>query len=164
MLAAVAASAMSCRGRRVRTYDDERVRLAVDRMVLSAYACPPHPTLEDRELLLARDVSDTQIVDLAGRRLSWVSDVLIVEGSDGRLDLAAVDVAAGSLLRRMGIRRLGDRIEALIVDWGRAQSDLPSWPPGSARHRDDGDTPARRSTPSRHLERQRTSAPTRPEL
>jgi sporulation protein YlmC with PRC-barrel domain len=103
--------------RLVRTDDDKQVRLAVDRMGLSAYASPPDPTLEDRELLLARDVLDTQIVDLAGRRLSRVSDVVIVEGSDGRLEVAAVDVGAGSLLRRMGLRRLGDRIKPLIVDW-----------------------------------------------
>ncbi|HEY6689135.1 MAG TPA: hypothetical protein VI094_23325 [Propionibacteriaceae bacterium] len=42
----------------VATYGDEQVVLAVDRMGLSTYASPPDPTLEDRELLPARDVLD----------------------------------------------------------------------------------------------------------
>jgi len=33
------------------------------------------------------------------------------------LEVAAVDVGAGSLLRRLGLRRLGDRIKPFIVDW-----------------------------------------------
>ncbi|HEX3199059.1 MAG TPA: hypothetical protein VHR39_16035 [Propionibacteriaceae bacterium] len=75
----------------VATYGDEQVVLAVDRMGLSTYASSRDPTLEDRELLLARDVLDTQIVDLAGRRLSRVSDVIMVAGSERRLEVAAVD-------------------------------------------------------------------------
>jgi hypothetical protein len=101
----------------VRTDDDERVRLAIDRMGMSAYASQQVPTLEDQELLLARDVLDTQVVDLAGRRLTRVSDVLMVAGFDGRPEVAAVDVGAGSLLRRMGFRRLGDRFNPVAVDW-----------------------------------------------
>jgi hypothetical protein len=101
----------------VRTYDDEQARLAIDRVGLSAYTFLPAPTQEDRELLLVRDVLDTQVVDLAGRRLSMVSDVLKVAGSHGLLDVAAVDVGAGSLPRRMGFRRLGDRLDPVVVDW-----------------------------------------------
>ena len=33
------------------------------------------------------------------------------------MEVAAVDVGAGSLLRRLGLRRLGDRIKPFIVDW-----------------------------------------------
>jgi sporulation protein YlmC with PRC-barrel domain len=102
--------------RLVQTYDDE-VSLPVDRMGVSAYATAPDPNLEDRELLLAWDVLDTQVVDLVGRRLSRVSDVLLVPGTHGELEVAAVDVGAGSLLRRMGFRRLGDRFRPVAVDW-----------------------------------------------
>jgi hypothetical protein len=109
----------------VRTHDDEQVVLGVDRMGLSTYASPPDPTLEDRELLLARDVLDTQIVDLAGRRLSRVADVIMVAGSDRRPEVAAVDVGAGSLLRRMGLRRLGDRLDPVVVDWAELHLTSP---------------------------------------
>jgi hypothetical protein len=94
-----------------------KVSLVVDRTSLSAYASPVDPSLEDHELLLARDVLDTQVVDLAGHRLSRVSDVLLVARSDGLLEVAAVDVGAGSLLRRMGFHRLGDRFAPVAVDW-----------------------------------------------
>jgi hypothetical protein len=67
-------------------------------MELLAYASPPVPALEDRELLLAQDVLDTQVVDLVGRRLSRVSDVFITAGPDSKLEVAAVDVGARSLL------------------------------------------------------------------
>jgi hypothetical protein len=109
----------------VRTSDDEEVMLAVDRAGFSAYASPPDPTLDDGELLLARDVLDTQIVDLAGRRLSRVADVIMVAGSDGRLEVAAVDVGAGSLLRRMGLRRLGDRLDPVVVNWAELHLTSP---------------------------------------
>ena len=114
------------RGRRIRyllpwrlvqTYSDEELSLPVDRMRLSAYATAPDPNLEDRELLLAWDVLDTQVVDLVGRRLSRVSDVFLMSGSYGELEVAAVDVGAGSLLRRIGFRRLGDRFRPVAVDW-----------------------------------------------
>src|SRR5512133_175830 len=105
------------RRRLVQTYDDEEVSVAVDRMGLSVYATAPDPNLENQELLLAWDVLDTQVVDLVGRRLSRVSDVLLVPGPHGELEVAGVDVGAGSLLRRMGFRRLGDRFRPVAVDW-----------------------------------------------
>jgi len=114
------------RGRRIRhllprglvqTDDERELTLAVDRAGLSAYTSPRDPSLEHHELLLARDVLDTQVVDLAGHHLSRVSDVLMVVGLHGQLEVAAVDVGAGSLLRRMGLRRLGDRFAPVAVDW-----------------------------------------------
>lgn len=109
----------------VATYGDEQVVLAVDQAGLSTYASLPDSNLEDRELLLARDVLDSQIVDLAGRRLSRVSDVIMVAGSERRLEVAAVDVGAGSLLRRMGLRRLGDRLDPVVVDWAELHLTSP---------------------------------------
>ena len=101
----------------VRARDDRQVSVAIDRMGLSAYASSSDPVLEDRELLLARDVLDTQVVDLVGRRLSRVSDVIMATEPDGRFEVVAVDVGTGSLLRRMGFRRLGERLDPVAVDW-----------------------------------------------
>jgi hypothetical protein len=75
--------------------------LASDRMGLSAYASQPNPNLEDRELLLARDVVDPQVVDLGGRRLSRVSDVLMATGPS----------------RARGDRCVGDRLKPVVVNW-----------------------------------------------
>ncbi|GAA4759926.1 magnesium transporter MgtE N-terminal domain-containing protein [Actinomycetospora chibensis] len=73
--------------------------------------------LEEDELLLVRDVLDTQIVDLAGHRLSRVSDVLMTRLPDGRLEVAAVEVGSGAVVRRLGLRRLGERLPLRAVDW-----------------------------------------------
>lgn len=73
--------------------------------------------LEPDELLLVRDVLDTQIVDVVGHRLSRVSDVLMDRLGDGRLGIAAVEVGSAALLRRLGLRRLGERLPVRAVDW-----------------------------------------------
>lgn len=73
--------------------------------------------LESDELLLARDVMDTQVIDLEGQRLSRVADVILVRGAGDRPEVAAVDVGTGALLRRMGLRRLGGRLPRVAVDW-----------------------------------------------
>lgn len=68
------------------------------------------------ELLLAREVLDVQIVDLAGKRVVRVADVELAW--DGHaLTLLAVDVGLGALLRRVGLRRLSRRVAADAVDW-----------------------------------------------
>lgn len=73
--------------------------------------------LKEDELLLVRDVLDTQIIDVVGRRMSRVSDVLMTQRPDGRLALAAVDVAFGAVCRRLGLRRLSERLPERAVDW-----------------------------------------------
>lgn len=72
--------------------------------------------LDDQEVLLGRDVLDCQVVDLSGRRLSRVADVLLAD-SDGSLAVVAVDLGLGALLRRLGLVRLGDRMEPVLVAW-----------------------------------------------
>ncbi|HEY2762755.1 MAG TPA: hypothetical protein VGJ13_01860, partial [Pseudonocardiaceae bacterium] len=76
-----------------------------------------HLPLEDDELLLGRDVLDTQIVDVVGHRLSRVSDVLLGRLSDGRLEVAAVDVGFRAVLRRLGLRWLSEQFVERAVDW-----------------------------------------------
>lgn len=73
--------------------------------------------LEDNELLLGRDVLDTQIVDVAGHRLARVSDVLLTRLSDGRLEVAAVDVGIGAVYRRLGLRWVSEHFPEQAIDW-----------------------------------------------
>jgi hypothetical protein len=73
--------------------------------------------LEDDELLLGRDVLDTQVVDVVGHRLARVSDVLLTRLPDGRLELAAVDVGIGAVVRRLGLRWLSEQFPERAVDW-----------------------------------------------
>lgn len=69
-----------------------------------------------RELLLARDVLDTQIVDVAGKRLARVSEVLLAR-SDATVRVAAVEVGAAGVWRRLGMDRMAERTAEQAVDW-----------------------------------------------
>ncbi len=71
------------------------------------------------ELLLVRDVLDTQIVDVVGQRLARVADVVLARTADGRLELVGAEVGFGGVLRRLG---------------------LHGWPHGLARTRSHGPT------------------------
>lgn len=72
--------------------------------------------LSEHELFLARDVLDTQIVDVAGKRLARVSDV-VIERSDAVLRVAAVEVGAVGVWRRIGMGRLVRNRPGRMVDW-----------------------------------------------
>lgn len=74
--------------------------------------------LEVDELLLGRDVLDTQIVDVVGHRMARVSDGLLTRLLYGRLEVAAVDVGVGALLRGLGMRWLSELLTEQAVDWG----------------------------------------------
>jgi len=69
------------------------------------------------ELLLVRDVLDTQIVDVAGQRLARVADVVLTRTDDRRLEVVGVEVGMGGVLRRLGLRRLSARSESDVVAW-----------------------------------------------
>ena len=77
------------------------------------------------ELLLMRDVVDTQIVDVAGRRLVRAADVDL-ERDGGRLVLVGVDVGGGSLLRRLGLRRLARRFPRHSLAWRELYAASPT--------------------------------------
>lgn len=77
------------------------------------------PTLAEAlgpdELLLVRDVLDTQVVDVVGQRLARVADVLLSREGDGPLVLAGVEVGFGGVIRRLGLG--AGRVSWDVVDW-----------------------------------------------
>ncbi len=74
------------------------------------------------ELPLREAVLDRFVVDIAGRRLVRVNDLLLDE--DNRTwRLVAVDGGTGALVRRLGLGRLGQRLgQRLAARWGRPGS------------------------------------------
>jgi hypothetical protein len=93
------------------------VRPGVD--VDALRADPRHPLLEADEVLLARDVMDTQVVDLLGHHLSRVSDVLLDHGDapgEGHLEVVAVDLGTAGLLRRLGLGPLAGA-SVVALEW-----------------------------------------------
>ena len=80
--------------------------LAYDGMRVSTAGIPVSSvasSLHIDELLLHRDVLDTQIVDVIGRRVARVADILVARRRDRSLEVVAVEVGFGAVLRRLGI-------------------------------------------------------------
>ena len=67
--------------------------------------------LSDDEILLVRDVIDSQIVDVVGQRLARVADVVLTRTANDRLELVGVEVGFGGVLRRLGLHRLAARTD-----------------------------------------------------
>lgn len=109
--------------RAVRSFEHTSVQLgpAGDGIGLEALITPVAVgavlPLADDELLLRRDVLDTQIVDVTGHRVQRVSDVLLVRLPDERLEAAAVDVGVGAVLRRLHLRGWASRRPEQAIDW-----------------------------------------------
>ena len=85
----------------------------------------PAAGLGPDELRLMRDVVDTQIVDVSGRRFVRVADVEL-ERRDAELIVAGVDVGAAPLLRRLGLRRLARRLRGRSVAWADLYAASPA--------------------------------------
>ncbi|MFN8032606.1 MAG: magnesium transporter [Mycobacterium sp.] len=91
--------------------------LAVDPADIERYAVDNlDDALGEHEIMLARDVLDTQVVDVIGQRLARVADVVLARTPDGGLELPGVDVGFGGVLRRL-------RLPALA----RAGEDIVAW-------------------------------------
>lgn len=73
--------------------------------------------LHRHEILIVRDVLDTQIVDIVGRRLARVADVALTSVAGDRLELIGVEVGFGAVLRRLGLTQLAARAPRDIVEW-----------------------------------------------
>jgi hypothetical protein len=68
-------------------------------------------------VLLARDVLDAQLVDLAGHRVVRVGDVH-VNVIDGQARVEGVEAGLDSVLERVGLRRLARRARHHTIAWG----------------------------------------------
>lgn len=66
------------------------------------------------EILLVRDVLDTQVVDVVGQRLARVADVLL-DPADSKLVVLGVEVGFGGVLRRLGLRGVSGTSEDVVA-------------------------------------------------
>lgn len=77
----------------------------------------PAAALDPDEILLVRDVLDTQIVDVVGQRLARVAEVVLARTRDGEIEVAGVEVGFAGVLRRLGLSRLVPGGRADMVAW-----------------------------------------------
>jgi sporulation protein YlmC with PRC-barrel domain len=79
-------------------------------------ADPIEDEIFGNELLLARDVLDTQIFELGGRRLTRVADIELAWRDRG-LRVVGVDIGAAPLLRRLGLGVFAWRAASKVIPW-----------------------------------------------
>ncbi|MDX1885981.1 magnesium transporter MgtE N-terminal domain-containing protein [Mycolicibacterium sp. 120270] len=72
--------------------------------------------LDSDEILLAREVLDTQVFDIAGQRLARVGDVVLAHRHN-RMEVVGAEVGFGAVLRRLGLARLAERQPVDLVPW-----------------------------------------------
>ena len=88
--------------------------------------------LDEKDLLLVRDILDKQIVDVNGVKVVRVNDVKL-EGYDTEAVLIAVDVGMRGILRRLGFERGGEDLMRLfkkhlpynLISWNYIQPFEP---------------------------------------
>ncbi|TQK27502.1 hypothetical protein [Arthrobacter sp. SLBN-53] len=98
---------------------------------------------DDAEIWLHRDVLDTQVLDIVGRRIARVSDVLLVSRDAKRLEATGVDVGFAGVVRRLGLGRITARARHDTVAWSdlhptsdRGHSVALSTPRAAVHHLD----------------------------
>ena len=101
-------------GRRYRRVPWSAVASFAEEIVMTGD--PIEDDLAGDELLLARDVLDSQIFDLAGRRLTRVADIELA-WRDRELRVMGVDIGAAPLLRRLGLGVFARRAETKVIPW-----------------------------------------------
>lgn len=67
------------------------------------------------EVLLGRDVLDCQIIDLAGRRVTRASDVVLGVAPGGDLVLVGIEVGVRALIRRLGFPWFAGRLRERVL-------------------------------------------------
>ena len=113
---------VAVRHRDTRAIPWEAVSLAGTRVELSQ---PPDDArlageateLDSDEILLGRDLLDTQIIDLSQHRVARVGDVVLEDLPDSVLEVAAVEVGGRPVARRLGLRSLARHFPEQVVDF-----------------------------------------------
>ncbi len=75
----------------------------------------------DGEVILGRDVLDHQIIDITGRRIVRVNDIQLTP-LESAYRVIGVDISPQALVRRLGPRRLAERIVGRqLISWSDVQ-------------------------------------------
>lgn len=73
----------------------------------------PHLPYDHKDLYLAEDLLDKQVIDIDGRRLVRVNDVVLENGHE--LKVAGIDIGFDGVLRRLGLGKI--KFEPKILPW-----------------------------------------------
>ncbi|SRX82487.1 cation transporter [Methanocella arvoryzae MRE50] [Mycolicibacterium parafortuitum] len=74
-------------------------------------------SLADDAILLVRDVLDSQVIDIAGQRVTRVADVVLARRHDGRIEVVGVEVGFDAVLRRLGMDWVAEPMRRDAIAW-----------------------------------------------
>jgi magnesium transporter len=118
---------VKCRDGNMRYAPFSSVRALTDKEVI--LNSPPRDAVPkeaaDDELLLDRELLDKQIVDVDGRKVVRVNDLKLAPAGD-QLRVIAADIGLSGLLRRLGLRAVGQQLLERSTRLGLPRS-LISW-------------------------------------
>jgi CBS domain-containing protein/sporulation protein YlmC with PRC-barrel domain len=112
---------------------------------------PLEAPVSPNELLLNRELLDKQIVDVDGRKVVRVNDARLAPAGE-TLRLIAVDIGISGLLRRVGLRGLGQAWLERVSRRGLTP-ELISWDAVQPLHRDSPGAAIRLQVPSDRINR-----------
>src|SRR5258706_15816066 len=90
----------------------QAVAIQDNRLTLISGQIPRMP-YDDKDFYLAGDLLDKQVIDIDGKRLVRVNDVLL-EDDGGKLKVVGIDVGTAGILRRLGVHT---SIPAKVLPW-----------------------------------------------
>jgi magnesium transporter len=103
------------------------------------------------ELLLRKDLLDKQILDVDGRKVVRINDLKLAPAGD-TLRVIAADIGMSGLLRRLGLRGLGQRLLEKAPRPG-IRNALISWDTVQPLHRNEAGDPIRLRVPQDKMQR-----------
>ena len=139
----------------VTSFEHDDIQLSVP--VASISHSDRNLDLTAKEVLLVRDVLDTQIIDVSGKRLARVSEVLLARTDGRRCGSSRSEVGAAGVWRRLGLDRDRRTNPGSRPSIGRTCTSPPlvampcnSRPRSAAVHRLDRPRARRRGRPPAH--------------
>ena len=99
-------------GKKKITISPDAIRFEKGRAILSASQIPALP-YDSQDFYLSEDLLDKQVIDVDGKRLVRVNDILLEH--DGELRVAGIDIGIDGILRRLGLGRI--KIKQKILPW-----------------------------------------------
>lgn len=101
-------------GKKKLTVSPQAVVLEGNRFVLKTHQTPMLP-FDNKDFYLVEDLLDKQVIDVDGKRLVRVNDVLLEIENDHELKVVGIDVGTAGILRRLGFNT---KLPSKVLPWG----------------------------------------------
>lgn len=94
------------------TIPPQAIQISEGKIILTTNEFPQLP-YDHKDLYLSEDLLDKQVIDIDGRRLVRVNDVVLEDGQE--LKVAGIDIGFDGILRRLGLGMI--KVKPIILPW-----------------------------------------------